>query len=177
MTTAAHIVRLGPETPRKVLDVALRPDTADCAALAAELGIPGLRKVSLTGSLHPVGRRDWRLTARMGATFVQECIVTLAPVTTRADEDVIRLYAEQVDIPAAGEVEMPDDVDTEPLPSALDLRAVLVEALALALPPFPRAVGVAFDGIEVTEPGVTPLGDDGARPFAGLARLKGDLSD
>jgi uncharacterized metal-binding protein YceD (DUF177 family) len=172
VTLPVSVIRLGPETPRKDIAIALRPDTAACAALAADLAIPGLRKVSLTGTLAPVGRRDWRLTARFGATFVQDCIVTLVPVTTRVDEDLTRIYAADVTPPGMGEVEMPDDTDTEPLPASLDLMEVLAEALSLALPPFPRAPGVAFDGVEVTEPGAIPLGDDGAKPFAALAALK-----
>jgi uncharacterized metal-binding protein YceD (DUF177 family) len=167
------VIRLGPDAPRKDIAVALRPDADALAVLAADLGIPGLRKVALTGTLSPVGRRDWRLTAQLGATYLQDCIVTLAPVTTRVDEPVIRVYTADITAPGPGEVEMPDDVDTELLPATLNLSDLLAEALALALPPFPRAPGVAFDGIEVTAPGVTPLGDDGVKPFAALAALKG----
>ena len=41
----------------------------------------------------------------------------------------------------------------EPLPQALDLGEVMVEALALALPPYPRAPGVELGEVVATEPG------------------------
>jgi uncharacterized metal-binding protein YceD (DUF177 family) len=170
------IIRLSSETARSAIAVALRPDAARLAEIAADLGLTALRKVALTGRLLPQGRQDWRLEARLGATVVQPCVVTLTPVTTRIDEDVTRTYAagKAQAAPPTGEVEIPEDVDVEPLPPVLDLMDVLTEALALALPPFPRAPGAEFDGIEVTEPGKAPLGQGGPRPFAALAALRHD---
>ncbi len=69
---------------------------------------------------------------------------------------------------------MPEDTDIEALPAVLDLMLVATEALALALPPWPRADGVDFDGVEVTEPGAVPLGQTPVSPFAALAALRKD---
>lgn len=162
-----HVVRLD-SGPRQPLAVRLEPDAEGRAAVAAELGIPGVRKLRLEGSLVPEGRADWRLEAHLGATVVQECVVTLAPVTTRIEEDVARRYVEGLADPDAGEHEMSDE-DSEPLPAALDLGAVLVEALALALPPFPRAEGVELPETVAAPPGAQPLTEERARPFAGLS--------
>ena len=46
------------------------------------------------------------------------------------------------------------------------------EALVLALPDWPRAEGVEPVDLTVTEPGVTPMTDDDAKPFAGLKSLR-----
>ena len=51
-------------------------------ALAQELGLEKLRKLRLKGTLHPEGQSGWRLEAELGATIVQPCVITLAPVTT-----------------------------------------------------------------------------------------------
>ena len=153
-----------------------RPDADERASLAEELGLLGLRKLAFTGQLTPDGARDWRLDARLGATVVQPCVVTLAPVTTRIDEDVIRRYlAEMPDLPAGDEIEMPEDETAEPLPASLDLKTVMREALALALPDFPRAEDAPAGDMSVTRPGSEPLSDDDVKPFAALKSLRKKL--
>jgi uncharacterized metal-binding protein YceD (DUF177 family) len=138
-----------------------------------------VRKLRFEGTLHPEGRADWRLEADLGATVVQTCVVTLEPVTSRIDEAVMRRYAAEVDQPeGAGEYEMPEDDTLEPLPAVLDLGAVMAEALALALPPFPRARGADLGEAVFAPPGVQAMRDDDALPFAGLrAALKRGGSD
>ncbi|MCG6904151.1 MAG: DUF177 domain-containing protein [Rhodobacter sp.] len=160
------------------LDILLEPNAETRAAIAAELGIPALRKLRLSGKLRPLGKADWQLDAMLGATVVQDCVVTLAPVTTRLDEPVERIYlANPPEIPEADEMEMPEDDTTEPLPAVLDLRAVVTEALALALPPYPHAEGVDPVSRTFAESGIAPLDDEAAKPFAGLAALRDKLSD
>ena len=51
----------------------------------------------------------------------------------------------------------------------------MVEALALALPPWPRAEGVDAVALSVTEPGKQAMTDDDAKPFAALKSLRGNL--
>ena len=170
------IVRLADLSARKPTSFDLAPDAAARAAVAADLGIPEVRKLTFRGTLRPMSRSDWVLEADLGATVVQECVVTLAPVTTRIDEPVRRVYAAELPDLGAGEVEMPEDDTVEPLPAAVDLAHVMIEALALALPPFPRAEGVALGAQVYTEPGQTPMTDDDARPFAGLGALRDKLA-
>jgi uncharacterized metal-binding protein YceD (DUF177 family) len=166
----SHIVRL--DDGSRIADAfELAPPAGVRGALAQRLGILGLRKLRFAGRLEPEGKRDWRLMAELGATVVQSCVVTLAPVTTRIDEPMERRYLAQMpDLPDGDEIEMPDDM-VEPLPAALDLGAVMAEALALALPPWPRAEGVEYGQGAYAEPGTQPLTDDDARPFAGLKGL------
>ncbi|MBK1635947.1 hypothetical protein CKO19_09390 [Rhodovulum adriaticum] len=165
--------RLGGRLP---VDILLRPDAEARAAMADRLGLIGLRKLRFEGRLVPEDRRDWRLEARLGATVVQPCVVTLAPVTTRIDTDVIRHYrAEMPPLPESEEIEMPEDDTQEPLPETLNLTRVLEEALALALPLYPRAEGAELGETVVAPPGAAPLTEEATRPFAGLAALKKKL--
>jgi uncharacterized metal-binding protein YceD (DUF177 family) len=106
---------------------------------------------------------------------VQPCVVTLAPVTTRIEEDVERRFLADPPPMPEGEVEMPGDESAEPLPDVIDLGAVLAEALALALPDYPRAEGAALEEAQFAAPGTRPMSDDDAKPFAGLAGLRDDL--
>lgn len=161
------VLRLAEGGRRQSLPVLLDPDAAGRAAVAAELGIPAVRKLRLEGRLVPEGKQDWRLEATLRATVVQDCVVTLAPVVTRIDEELERCYLAGLPEPEGGEHEMGDE-DVEPLPAALDLGEVMLEALALALPPFPRADGAELGEVVATAPGAEPLTEERARPFAGL---------
>ncbi|WP_172329826.1 DUF177 domain-containing protein [Mangrovicoccus sp. HB161399] len=155
----------------------LEPGAADMEALRADLDLLGLRKLRFEGRVLPENSRDWRLEAHLGATVVQPCTVTLEPVTTRLEEDTERRYlAVWEDPDASAEAEMPEDDTAEPLPRVLDLKEVMHEALALALPLYPRAEGAGFGGTAVTEPGKAPMTDEEVKPFAGLAALRGKLS-
>lgn len=171
-----HVLRIADLPAGAPTAFVLEPDAKARAALARDLGIPALRKLRFAGQIAPLGKSDWLLTARLGATAVQDCVVTLQPVTSRIDEDVRRTYlAQPPALPDSDEIEMPEDDSVEPLPATLDLTAVMAEALALALPEYPHAEGV--DPIEASfaAPGTTPMTDDEARPFAGLAALRDKL--
>ncbi len=170
------VLRVSALATRESTPVLVVPGAETRRAIADDLGLIELRKLRFEGRLEPEGRRDWRLVARLGATVVQPCVVTLAPVTTRIDEDVTRAWRADFAEPEGDEVEVPEVVDDEPLGQVIDIGAVMVEALALALPVYPRAEGAALDGAEVTEPGKTALSDDDVKPFAGLAGLRDKLT-
>lgn len=164
-----HLIKtLSVHEPR---EFALKPDAEGRARIARDLGIRGIRKLSFEGRVFPHGTRDLALEAVLGATVVQDCVVTGDPVTTRIDEPVERRYIDGLPEPTGDEVEMPEDENADPLPVTLDLDVIMSEALALALPPWPRAPGVDHVEISVTEPGKTPMTDDEAKPFAGLKAL------
>jgi uncharacterized metal-binding protein YceD (DUF177 family) len=175
MTDRRHI-RLADLPTGRPTPVRIEPDAAELAAMAETLELLGLRKVRLEGELRPRGKRDWDLVAHLGATVVQPCVVTLAPVTTRIEEPVERRFRAELPEPLPGaEVEMPEDDALEPLPETLDLARVLTEALALAVPEYPRADGASLGEAVFTMPGAAPMTDAEARPFAGLARLRDRL--
>ena len=167
-----HVVRLAEISHRQDVAFEIVPTPEERAALATELGIPGVRKLRFEGRLVPDGQRDWRLRATLGATVVQDCVVTLEPVTSRIDEPVERRYLADLPEVEAGEAEVPEE-DLEALPQSLDLGEVMLEALALALPPYPRAEGVELGEVVVTDRGAEPLTEERVKPFAALRdRLK-----
>ncbi|MGH1578722.1 YceD family protein [Planktotalea sp.] len=167
---------------RKTTHFEHRLEAAQLKALMADLGLIGLRKTIFKGSLSPAGKQDWVLNAHLGATAVQPCTVTLEPVTTRIDTEITRRFV--VEMPTAsndveedefGGTAMLEDDSIEPLGREIDLWAVMSEALALALPDYPRIEGAELGALNVTEPGKDALSDDSAKPFAGLAALKDKL--
>lgn len=176
--TAHRRLRLGalPTGTPTVFEIV--PDAESRGALAERLGLTKLSKLRFSGTLHPEGRGDWRLEATLGATVVQPCAVTLAPVTTRIDATVLRRYLANLPAPDAGaETEMPEDDTVEPLPRTLDLPLVMEEALSLELPDYPRASGADFEGQSALPPGAAPITDAETKPFAGLASLRDKLAD
>jgi uncharacterized metal-binding protein YceD (DUF177 family) len=160
---------------RKPTRFALHPDAAGRAEMAQALDLIGLPRFDFRGELRPAGRHDVVLEARMIATVVQACSVTLAPVTAEIDEVVVRKYLSEFTYPEGEEAEMPEDDTTEPMPEVIDINDVAREALTLALPPYPRAPGVALGEAVFTAPGAAPLRDEDLKPFAGLAGLKDRL--
>ena len=174
--TQTSILPLARLPRAQATDFALIPDEAALRDLAEDLGAERLRKVRLEGSVTPEGDRDWQLTARLGATAIQACGVTGAPVTTRIDIDVSRRYLADLPAPAGEEMEMPEDDTLEPLPRALDLRDLLAEALSLALPDYPRAPDADLGEAIFAAPGIRPMTDEDAKPLAGLAALRDKLA-
>lgn len=168
-------LRLADLTTRRATAFELVPTTEERRAVADTLGITGIKKLRFAGQLAPTGRTDWALTADLGATVVQDCVVTLAPVTTRIDEAITRAYVADIPEPEGAEVEMPEDDTVEPLPAAIDLAQVMIEALALALPLYPRAPDAELGQALAAPDGATPLTDDDTKPFAGLGALRDRL--
>ncbi len=172
-TTALRVADLPQNSPTSF---DMRPGAAAMAALAAELGLTGLRKLRFSGELRASGKRDWTLKAKLGATVVQDCVVTLEPVTTRIDVPVERLFSADLSTPDdEEETEVPEDDSVEPLGSHIDPFEVMTEALALAVPDYPRKPDADLGEAVFTEPGQKAMTQEDTKPFAGLANLRDQL--
>jgi len=153
----------------------LSPNAETRGQISDRLGLLELRKLRFTGEIVAQAARDWRLQGEIGATVVQPCVATLEPVTTRLDQPVQRLYLADFEQPTAPEAEMPEDESQEALGAEIDLDLLMEEALALALPLYPRIDASDPVSFQTTEPGRAAMTDDDAKPFAGLAALKAQL--
>lgn len=155
------------------------PETTDLDALAGLLDVTRLRKLRFSGRLEPLAGGGWELVADLGASVVQPCAITLVPVTTRIDERVIRRFLPDFAVASGDEAEIPEDVDAEPLPDSIDPAAVMFEALALALPLYPRAPGAELAPDAAGGPDdAAQAGAAGERPdhpMAALAALRDRL--
>lgn len=156
---------------RKPTRFRLAPDAAGRAALAESMDLIDLPELLFEGEILPAGRADFTLKGRLKARAVQACVVTLAPVPAAVEEEVTRHFLADYAAPEGEEVEMPEDDSSEPLPEVIDLTEVLREALALALPLYPRAPGAELGEAVFAGEGTAPLRDRDLRPFAGLAAL------
>ena len=158
--------------------VARALDAAEAESLARFLGLEALGTLAFEGALAAEGAEGWRLTGRLTGEAVQACVVTLAPVPETIDAQIERRFVPPVRGTVAETVEIgPEDLDApEPLTGPIDLAAVMTEALALALAPYPRAPEAEFAGRVHAGPGVAPLTEEAVHPFAGLAGLRTRLA-
>lgn len=165
--------------PNRTTTFDLSADAATCRSLARQIGVTDLRKLRFTGTLTPTGKTDWLLSARLGATIEQPCVATLAPVVTRIDDIIERRFLAQMpeteSDPGEDGSEILQDDTIEPLGPEIDPFGVMVEALTLGVPLYPRAPQGEAVSHQVAPPGVTPLRDEDTKPFAGLASLRDKL--
>ena len=159
---------------RKTVRFTFAPDEAARAQMAQALGLLDLPELVFKGEMSPMGRADVVLRADLSGRVVQPCSITLAPVGSRINDTVERHYRAEYIESKADEVEIPAD-DADPLPEIIDVAEVALEALALALPLYPRARGAELGEAVFAAPGVAPLKSDDLRPFAGLAGLAARL--
>lgn len=108
--------------------------------------------------------------AELSADIVQSCVVTLDPVHAHIARKFARILLLTAGRPASGSetIVLPSDADDSPdeiESSRYDLAIPLLEELALAIDPYPRAPGVAF---EAPVSGSAPE----ESPFAVLKKLK-----
>ena len=168
--------RTGGLSPRKPTRFTYRSTPEERAVLADELGLIALHALELSGEIRPVGQHELVMDAKLVARADQPCGITLAPVQALIDDPVRRRYIAGLETPAGDEIEMPEDDATEPMPEEIDLAEIAAEALALALPLYPRAPGAEFAATPHAAEGVIPIRDADLKPFAGLKSLADQLA-
>lgn len=174
--TSKRIFRVADLPQNQPTDILLIADSDELQVLSEELGVTSLKKLRFEGRLSAMGKRDWFLQADLGFTVTQPCVVTLEPVTTRVDVPVERQFIAGYEAPEDEEFELTDDENTESLGAEINFEAVMKEALALALPLYPRKADASLLETNFTEPGKKAMTDEDARPFAGLESLRDKLA-
>ena len=163
--------RTGGLSPRKPTHFSFAPDSAGRAELARSLDLLGIKALTFNGAITPTSRDEMSLAGTLKAVVDQACVVTLGPVTARLEDAVRRRYVANLALPEGDEAEMPEDDTVELMPEFIDLAEVVAEALALALPLYPRAPGAELGFAGFAPDGAAPLRDADLKPFAGLAGL------
>jgi len=175
-TLPTQPLRVAALAARKPTRFTFRPSEPERAAIAAALDLIELRALTLIGELTPEGRRDYCMTAQLAAEVVQPCSISLVPVPASISEPIKRRYQADYEEDVGEEVEVSTE-ENEPLPEEIDIAAVAIEALALALPQYPRAPGATLGEAVFAAPGTTPLRQADLNPFASLADKLKSASD
>lgn len=146
---------------------------AERAALADMLGLAGLDSLSAELRLRRWHGGGVALRGLLRARVVQFCVVTLEPVPADIHAEFERRYlpadvlARERGMPGEEVLVDPNEEEPpEPLENGLvDAGPVIVEELALALDPYPRAPDAVFAA-------EAPVEEADAHPFAALGRLR-----
>jgi uncharacterized metal-binding protein YceD (DUF177 family) len=174
--TSTPRLRIADLNERRPTRFELMFDAAQIRQFTEELDLISLKKLRFKGELVAKGRDQWELTAELGATVQQDCVISFVPVNTRIDEIIIRRYVPKAVFEQIAEdeeiVKVSGDDAMDILPAEIDLLEVFRETLVLALPDYPRAEGVELGERVFSEEGVKAMRDADAKPFAGLAALK-----
>ena len=141
----------------------------DLAQIAAYLEINAIKSLGAEIQLNRWHGKGVRLTGKLTADVVQNCVVTLDPIESHIEAPFERRFLPPDRLHAELENEHDVFVDPtaedppEPLGHEIDVGEIMVEELALNLDPYPRKPGVEF------HTGDTPAREN---PFAVLAKLK-----
>ena len=138
--------------------------------LKKDLNLISLRKTSISGMITATAAGQWHLKGKIGATVVQESVLSLKLVTTRIDDKIdMRIIKGHDDAVQNNELELNEDYFIE---HELDLGAVFFENIALSIPVFPKEKGESFENKVFTAKGITPLTNNRVSPFFILNKLK-----
>ncbi|MBL4750834.1 MAG: DUF177 domain-containing protein [Amylibacter sp.] len=164
-----------PKSKNTAFDV--RFSNTDMVQAATVLSAISIKKMRISGKVSPSGAKDWVLTAIAGATVTQTCVVTLKPVQTRVDCPIALTYSADYQLDGIESVtEMTTDENIEPLADEIDLTEIATEAIAMALPDYPKSPDAQLETSVFAAKDVTPMTDADTKPFASLASLKDKLS-
>ena len=137
-----------------------------------------VRKLRFRGQITPDGQDALCLAGQLGATVIQRCVVSFAPVTTRIDMKVAHRLVPR---PGGGETDLVFDPDegeeTDFYGPEIDLGLIATEQISLALPDYPRAAGAKLEKTAFAAPGTAPISDAELRPFSQLAALRDRLKN
>jgi hypothetical protein len=140
--------------------VTVEASPAECAALAADFGIPGIRDLVGRFAIEgPTSRLT--VTGTVEALVTQVCTVSLEPfeAPVREPVEVVFTDTDQLAGTDAEDADIPDPL----VGGRIDFGALTAEFLALGLDPYPRKPGIAFEPVVV--------GED-AGPFDALRRIR-----
>ncbi len=151
-------------------EIAIQPGAEQRQRIADWAGVNALETFSGKVTLRRQSANRFSYEAELNADVVQTCVVTLEPVRSHMSLNISRSL-HLTKFPASGKLvehemapasaEAPEEVQD----SHYDLAGPLLEEFTLAIDPYPRCPGVAFDA---------PKDEDGLEsPFAVLKTLKG----
>jgi len=149
----------------------------ECAAIAEAMQIISVEQFRASLSIVPL-RGGLRAQGQLDARVTQASVVSFEPVAQTISEAIDRVFLpgpRDSHAPAPG-AEIFVDLEDDDFPDHIDgpevdLSALLLETLALALDPYPRLPEERLESLGISSK------EAEAGPFAGLARLKDSNED
>lgn len=151
------------------------PDERD--ALAKRFGLREIKRLEANLDVDRAEGKMFAVTGKLFADVVQECVVTLEPLTEHVVDSIDVLFAPPHLAENDRDGALSDLGDAEPpepiIGGIIDLGELVAQHLATALNPYPRKEGAE---VGVYEVGVktNPLESNTNNPFAKLAEMAKD---
>ena len=141
--------------------------------LSKFLEVEALKTFSFKGHFIESNENDYLLEASFKATVIQLCVVTLRPVKTNIDHKFNRLFSIVKQRTRAKRLSITHDaIDQEQILNDVNIGDIMLEALTLEIPLYPKIKGVNFEGLTVTDAGSKPLEPVLNNPFSSLKKMK-----
>ncbi|MFT4185587.1 MAG: DUF177 domain-containing protein [Rhizobium sp.] len=165
-TPFSYPVKVGHISANPV-EVHVEADERELAGLAKLWDVLSVEALAADLKISRWKRDGIRLKGNVRAKIVQACVVTLDPVESQIDEDFEQIFVPEdsklARAPSMDAGEMVLDPDGPDLPETftgdtIDAGAVVAEFAALAIDPYPRKPGLAF------EDHVEDTGEDDKKP-------------
>jgi len=157
----SRILRPGAVGPKgRVETIEATPE--ERAVLARRLGLVALDAFSARLDLVPAPGGVIRARGMLSAAVVQSCVVTLEPVAQVIEAPIDWRILPPGEEPAEELDDRPDEIESEP-DGSIELGEALAQDLALALDPYPRALGAEIPA---------EAKDAAGSPFDALRALK-----
>lgn len=151
------------------MDIALLPNETERAQIALWAEVSAVPRFEAGVTLKRLSPSRFSYIAELKAEVVQPCSVTLEPVTQKIEEKFTRELhlthasrhrPELVELaPGAGDDEAPEEIESP----RYDVAGPVLEEFSLAIDPYPRAPGVAYQ---------PPPDEKPESPFAVLRELQ-----
>ncbi|HEY1708390.1 MAG TPA: DUF177 domain-containing protein [Rhizomicrobium sp.] len=153
-------------------EIVLAPTEEERAVLAQWADLCSVEAFKATVELRRKTLSSFHYEARIEADITQNCVVTLEPVASHLDKTFSReLHLTQTTrhaalegeplAPGMGDDDAPEEIDSP----RYDVAAPVLEEFSLAIDPYPRAPGAAFESAPEAQA-------EADNPFAVLKRLK-----
>ena len=164
------IVRID-RLPASGRSIEVAPDAAARGELAKILNVEAVEAMQASLTVTPL-RGGIRALGRLSARIVQASVVSFEPVYQDIDEAIDRVFLPQSTdhVPTPGS-EVFVDLEDDDFPDHIDgpevdLSALLIETIALAIDPYPRRPGESLESLGLNIDG------EASGPFAALTKLK-----
>ena len=175
-TKDSNILIVAELSQNKPYKFSLNWESPELNAYLTPMDLRSLSKVTIIGQIKAEGGKNWYLTAKVGATAVQSCVITVEDIKTRLDVNISRRYfADFESYEATLTSEEVLDDEAEAVPEKIDILKLALETISIGLDDFPRKEGTVLEPVLSAPKGVVPLTDDAIKPFAGLASLRDKL--
>lgn len=166
--------------PNKGLQVKLQPTADERQAMADDLEIVSVETCDVELVFKRWRRDGVSVKGRIVAQIMQECAVTLDPISNRIDEEIDRIFLPEGSkllkprLSSDGELLIDYDGQDEPESfsgDTLDAWEIALEHFALGIDPFARKEGVEFQTQSSSEDNKDKSENEEKSPFAALQGL------